>query len=193
MVRMLPADSTALSGDDRETLLRVARDSIRCGLHSGRPAEVQTDHFPDQLRQHCSTFVTLKVQNRLRGCRGVLTAIRPLVHDVAENAFAAAFRDRRFSCLTDDEFDDTSIRISMLSPLMQMHVDSEAELLSRVRAGTDGLVLQYGSLRGTLLPSMWDRFSTAADFVQCLKVKTGLPDDFWSTSIRVYRYTTESF
>ena len=40
---------------------------------------------------------------------------------------------------------------------------------------------------------MWRGIPKAADFVRHLKAKAGLPMDHWSSDLRVFRYTTESF
>jgi len=61
--------------------------------------------------------VTLKCENRLRGCIGSLQAHRALVEDVKANALAAAFHDPRFVPLSVDEFSDTKIEVSVLSKL----------------------------------------------------------------------------
>ena len=51
----------------------------------------------------------------LRGCIGSLEAHRPLLEDVKANAYAAAFRDTRFSPLSLAELDYTEVEISLLS------------------------------------------------------------------------------
>ena len=59
--------------------------------------------------------VTLQIDGRLRGCIGHLDAVQPVVVDVAENAFAAAFRDPRFSPLTRDEWPRVAVHLSLLT------------------------------------------------------------------------------
>ena len=54
-------------------------------------------------------------------------------------------------------------------------------------------VVQDGRHRGTFLPSVWDSLPEPAAFLQHLKTKAGLPTDYWSDQIRIYRYETESF
>lgn len=177
----------------QQILLDLARQSIAHGLQTGRPLTVNLAQCPAELRQPRATFVTLEQAGLLRGCVGVLEPIRALAEDVAENAFAAAFRDRRFQPLSPDELSELELHISVLSPNTEIRFNSEAELIAKLRPGTDGLILEAGSKRGTFLPSVWDSLPNPQDFLQHLKQKAGLPADYWSTTLRVYRYTTEMF
>lgn len=81
---------------ERATLLGLARESIEYGLRSGRSLPVQLTDYSPALQARQASFVTLEKAGQLRGCIGSLEAYRPLVEDVAEHAYAAAFRDPRF-------------------------------------------------------------------------------------------------
>lgn len=140
-----------------------------------------------------ATFVTLEIGGALRGCIGVLEAIRPLVVDVARNAFAAAFEDPRFPRLTRAELPRLDIHISVLTPPEPMHFDSEADLLRQIRPGIDGLILEDRGRRGTFLPSVWEQLPKPDEFFEHLRHKAGLPGGYWSETLIVSRYTTESF
>jgi AMMECR1 domain-containing protein len=61
-----------------------------------------------------------------------------------------------------------------------------------MRPGVDGLLLQLGDSRGTLLPSVWETLPDPQTFLRHLKLKAGLREDFWSRDITVFRYTAES-
>jgi len=178
---------------ERRSLLQLAAASIAHGLAHGRPLPVNPAEYPPRLRAPGAAFVTLHLQGRLRGCIGSLEAYRPLVEDVAENAFAAAFRDPRFPPLSQAEFPLLDIEVSVLSPPEALPVRSEAELLERIRPGVDGLILEEGARRGTFLPAVWESLPDPRSFVTQLKLKAGLPPDYWSDTLRVYRYHTEAF
>ncbi|HEY4732706.1 MAG TPA: AMMECR1 domain-containing protein, partial [Gammaproteobacteria bacterium] len=47
--------------------------------------------------------------------------------------------------------------------------------------------------RGTFLPTVWSSLPDPSRFLAQLKQKAGLAPDYWSDTIRIYRYTTESF
>lgn len=191
----MPSTSNAATLDEgrRQVLLGTAAASIRNGLARGRPLSVVADDYDSVLAAVRATFVTLREEGRLRGCIGVLEAYRPLVVDVAENAFAAAFRDPRFTPLRTDEFVHLHLDISVLSPAEPMAFASEDELLRQIRPGSDGLILEEAGRRGTFLPSVWETLPERRQFLAHLKQKAGLPPDYWSGTLRISRYTTESF
>ena len=66
-------------------------------------------------------------------------------------------------------------------------------MLKSLRPGVDGLILQEQDIRGTFLPSVWESLPQPVDFLNHLKMKAGLPAGYWSETVRVWRYTTESF
>ncbi len=177
----------------RETLLEIARNSIQHGLEHGCALPVRVIDFSAELQAKRASFVTLHRHGELRGCIGHLEAVMPLVEDVAENAFSAAFRDPRFPPLSTQEWDGLEIHISVLTPAVPMTFCSESELISQIRPGIDGLILEDGLYRGTFLPSVWESLAEPADFLRHLKRKAGLSPNHWSDRIKVYRYETESF
>lgn len=183
----------SLNNAQKDQLLQLARKSIESGLETGRPLPINLQTYPAELTVKRACFVTLERLGQLRGCIGMLEAIRPLVEDIAENAFAAAFRDPRFPALTEDELTDLDLHISILSPSEPMHFDSEQDLLKQLNPGVDGLILQEGYHRGTFLPSVWEQLPDATEFLRHLKQKAGLPADYWSDSLKIYRYNTEMF
>lgn len=190
---MNTSTSNTLTLPDRENLLDTARLSIRHGLDRGGPLPVRADDFDTPLRAERACFVTLYLNGVLRGCIGHLEATQPLVEDVADNAFSAAFRDPRFPPLTEQEFDALEIHISVLSPAEPLPCESESELLQKLRPHRDGLILTEGAHRGTFLPSVWEQLTEPKEFLRHLKRKAGLPDDYWSPELEVLRYETESF
>lgn len=176
----------------QQQLLALARDSIGWGLRHGQPLPIEPGNYDEKLRQPGAAFVTLQRNGQLRGCIGSLEAYRPLVQDVSENAFAAAFRDPRFNPLQARELEGLSLSISVLTPAQPMQFESEQDLLRQIRPGIDGLILQQGVHRGTFLPSVWEQLPDPQQFLRHLKQKAGLPADYWSDDIQVSRYQTES-
>jgi len=165
-------------------LLTIARSAIAERLGLAKLDEAS--HAA--LQQRSATFVTLKRSGELRGCIGSLQAVRPLGMDVRDNAIAAAFRDPRFKPLVAAEFEDTSVEVSLLSAGQRMQVANEEELVARLRPGIDGLILEYGRHRATFLPQVWEKLFDPREFLDALKLKAGLPADFWSASVNVSRY-----
>jgi len=182
-----------LSAKERASLLALARRSIEHGLETGKSLQVASGDFPPALQDERACFVTLNRAGALRGCIGHLEAIQPLVSDVVENAYAAAFRDPRFPPLGSNELRDLELHISVLAPAVPIKFASEEELVRQLRPGLDGLILEERSRRGTFLPSVWDALGEPQAFLDHLKIKAGLPANYWSDRIKIYRYETESF
>jgi len=178
--------------EDRKALLGVARASIRHGLERGGPLPVDPARYSPRLREPGACFVTLRRSGALRGCVGSIEATRSLVEDVARNAFASAFRDSRFPTLSEEEEADLDLHLSILTPPEPLPCGSEAELLSKLQPGIDGLILQDGSHRATFLPAVWESLAEPKKFLVALKRKAGLREDHWSDGIRFHRYRTET-
>jgi AmmeMemoRadiSam system protein A len=177
---MAATDAIDLGG----TLLQFARDAIaeRFGL-AGRS---ETSHAA--LGEPGATFVTLMQRGELRGCIGSLEALRPLGQDVRANAVAAAFADPRFVPLTLEEFDITSVEVSLLTPPSPMSFRDEEDFLAQLRPEVDGIVFQYGRHRSTFLPQVWESLPEPQHFMRQLKRKAGLPPDFWHETVSISRY-----
>lgn len=181
---------TKPSTDDRSNVLtQLARASIARAL--GEPVEAPPR--PDWLLAPGAAFVTLTRAGELRGCIGSLEARRSLAEDVEENARLAAFSDPRFPPLSREEFADTRIEVSVLSPAEPIAFRDEADALNKLRPGVDGVILEFGRHRATFLPQVWRQLPNPRDFLAQLKRKAGLPADFWDPDIRLYRYTVEKY
>lgn len=182
---------------ERKVLLTVAGSSISYSLNHtpGKHYEdtINLQEYSDLLIPKRATFVTLEIDNNLRGCIGTLEAIRPLVMDVAHNAREAAFHDPRFAPLSQNEFEQLNIHLSILGQPEPMQFENEGDLLNQLRPGIDGLILNEGMRRATFLPTVWETLADPISFLQHLKQKAGLPPNYWSSSIKILRYTTESF
>jgi len=186
---MPSTDSAPLPPSSIHELLDVARRSLEHGIRTGSPLPVDPEEFPPELRPLRSCFVTLRIAGTLRGCIGSLEANEPLVLAVAQNAFKAGFRDPRFAAVVETELPLLDIEISVLTPPVAVHVDSEAELLAVLQPGVDGLVLRDGPHTATFLPAVWNELAKPAQFLRQLKRKAGLPVDHWSDALEIWRYT----
>lgn len=182
-----------LAATDRILLLEIAEKSLRHGLAEGIPLPVEPNDYTAGLQVYRATFVTLESNGRLRGCIGTLAAIRPLIGDVAHNAFAAGFHDPRFLPLSEPELEGLALHISVLSKPEPLEADSEETLLAQLRPGIDGLILTDLNRRSTFLPTVWESLPDPQKFLGQLKMKAGLPPNYWSATLRFQRYTTEIF
>jgi AmmeMemoRadiSam system protein A len=164
--------SDTLPGQVRDYLLTLARESIRSKLDGGQYPR----NPPEDAVLHAATgaFVTLKNLGALRGCIGRMESDSPLWETVARMARAAAFEDPRFPPVTEDEIDDLSLEISVLTPFEPL------EDPARLEVGTHGLLVEKGVYRGVLLPQVATEHGWGAEeFLANVCLKASLPTDAW--------------
>ncbi|MCY1422799.1 AmmeMemoRadiSam system protein A [compost metagenome] len=172
-------DSQALG----RALLSQARDSIDEFL--GLPCRGEPAEHP-LLDEPGACFVTLRIGGLLRGCVGQLQPKGPLREAVRANARAAASEDPRFPPLSFMEWEDTTLDVSVLSPV-QFHACPDLDsALALIEVGVDGVVLEGGGCRSTFLPQVWRQLPNPRDFLLQLLRKAGL--DAWPADMRLGRY-----
>ena len=175
--------------DRGAVLVAIARESI--GERLGVAHAIERGE--SWLAQPAATFVTLRLEEALRGCIGSLDPRRGLGEDVAANACAAAFSDPRFEPLTAVEYASVCIEVSVLSPRTLLEVASEAEAAGALRPGVDGVYLEYRGAAATFLPQVWEDLPDPVEFLVALRHKARLPARFWDPAIRLTRYTVEKY
>ena len=185
-----PAPAADLTDQEKKTLLALARKTIRYGLdHQKVPQPADLDvTFTDALKTPRAAFVTLKKHGHLRGCIGDIFPQRPLYKSVIGNAIYAAFADRRFQPLQEDEFDEIEIEISALT------VPETVTSAQEIRIGTDGMVLRKDGRSAVFLPQVapeqgWDLETTLTQLSQ----KAGLDADAWQQGASFEVFQAEVF
>ncbi|HKO57630.1 MAG TPA: AmmeMemoRadiSam system protein A [Thermoanaerobaculia bacterium] len=173
--------------EQRQTLLRIARESI-AGFFEGRRPSLAAADFDEPLCRPAGAFVTLTNRGELRGCIGSIHPVAPLFQAVSQSAVSAAFRDPRFHPLRADELPLIHLEISVMGPI-------EPTAPDEVEVGIHGLIISRGRQAGLLLPQVpteygWDRET----FLQHTCMKAGLPRDAWrSPDVRLERFAAEVF
>lgn len=187
----MPVSScTELSGAARDTLLTLLWKVLDKALNGGgfqlpdKPSE-------DELLTPAACFVTLLHNGKLRGCIGSLEASEPLWINACESTYSSGFKDRRFPTLTQEDRAGLSLEVSVLSPFIPMNNKGELALISALKPGVDGLLLEDKTHRAVFLPSVWHTLSTPERFVSELKRKGRWPSTYWSEDIVIHRFTTE--
>jgi AmmeMemoRadiSam system protein B/AmmeMemoRadiSam system protein A len=171
-----------------EKLLRLAASSIENGIINGEPAPVDLLDWPAVCREHGASFITLKRSGNLRGCIGTPIAHQPLATDVSQNAYKAAFKDRRFRPLDRGEVSDIALSVSLLTRPEPLAFEDEEDLLRKIVPGEDGLILSDGPKRGLFLPMVWESLPDPRAFLTNLKRKAGLPENHWSLNVKIERF-----
>ena len=176
-----------LSKEEKETLLKLAREAIVFCVHSGGKVPSREVASASLLRQQ-GCFVTIKQHGALRGCIGNFMSEKPLYRLVQEMAVSAAIHDPRFYPMKEEDLESFDLEISVLSPLVKIESPEE------VQVGVHGLYLEKNFSRGVLLPQVaveqgWDRET----FLGKTALKAGLKEDDWKEGADIYVFSAQIF
>lgn len=159
-------------------IVELAKKSIEEFVRSGTKISPPKE-LPPELTARAGVFVSIKTQGNLRGCIGTF---RPCTGSVAEeviqNAIAAATQDPRFTAVTEDELDDISYSVDVLS---------SPEKIASIRdldPKKYGVIVAQGMKRGLLLPDL-EGVDTAEEQLRIAKTKAGI----WSDDqLEIFRF-----
>ena len=171
-----------------EYVLGVCKKSIKAHLNKEK---LVFDKIPPLFEGDGACFVTLEINNNLRGCIGSIIAHRRLIDDLINNAQNSAFSDPRFTPLEKDEFEKVSIDVSLLSAPEKMDFKDEADLIEQIKPNIDGIIIKDGNYQAVYLPSVWEQLPDKVLFLDSLKIKAGMTPKYFSDTFEAYRFTTE--
>lgn len=183
-------DENTFTELEKKQLLSLARQAIEHCVKNLPEYRPENESYSPSFSINAACFITLKKFGVLRGCIGNLSATRALIEDLCHNARAAALQDPRFPPVSQNELLDLEISISILTTPKPIFFYSEADLLSQLIPGKDGLVLSEYGKQSTFLPVVWESLPKPVDFLQQLKIKAGLSADYWSNDIKISKYHT---
>ena len=167
-------------------LLDLARRAIAEAF--GGPPVVCPVH-DGWLDEPTALFVSLHRGGELRGCIGSLEARRPLFEEVVAKARAAAFHDSRMVPVQASELAELEIELTLLGPLEPIAAGSEELLLSQLRPGVDGLLLESQEGKAVFIPSVWRQLPEPRAFLEALLRKAHLRR--WPTDLRAYHFPAD--
>ena len=177
-----------LNTEEKKTLLKIARKSLEEYIRNEQIPEFDEEQMSETLKKTTGAFVTLQKEGELRGCIGRFDADKPLYKIVGQMAIASGTQDARFSPINEDELDDITIEISVLTPMEKIASIEEIEL------GNHGIYIQKGGMSGTLLPQVAEKFDwSKEEFLgHCARDKAGIGWDGWKDA-NVYKYSAIVF
>jgi AmmeMemoRadiSam system protein B/AmmeMemoRadiSam system protein A len=184
-------ESNKLNETQQKLLLDIAYSSIEHGLINHEPLIPELNEYPQVFTEPRGLFVTLTLDDVLRGCIGNIEAVYPLAIASAKNGYNAAFCDPRFSKLSKTEFNDIDLSISVLTPKKEIYFDTESDLLAQLRPAIDGLIISRGNHTATFLPAVWEKIPSTDVFLTQLKLKAGMKSD--DIPERAWIYQSDSY
>ncbi|MDD4203196.1 MAG: AmmeMemoRadiSam system protein B [Candidatus Omnitrophica bacterium] len=181
-------EKNMLNENQRKELLKIARDTIKYHLDTGKKLEVKQED--PVLVKDLGAFVTLHENGQLRGCIGSIYPRGPLYLTIRDMSIESAFDDPRFMPLSKKDFEKIDIEISVLSPIEKI-IDP-----SIIEVGKHGVIVDNGYRKGVYLPQVatetgWNR----EQFMNSLcGQKAGMKADAWKKGeCDMYIFTAEVF
>lgn len=183
-----------LTDGERQLLLHLAREAMEHAVKGKRLPLLDMNSLTPCLRENGASFVTLTINDELRGCIGALEAHQPLAQDVREHAIAAALEDPRFPPVDENELNRIRLEVSRLTVPRLLEYSSSEDLLVKLNPHVDGVILKDGRHRATFLPQVWEKISKPENFLDQLCIKMGARPSLWQDAkLEVYIYQVEEF
>lgn len=154
---------------DQLALLAFARRSLYAYLEHRQLPVFEPAEYP-ALEIRAGVFVSVYVNDELRGCVGHIERDLPLYQVVQQMTIAAATRDLRFVPVQAGDLHRALLELSVLSAftLIPNHTS--------IKIGVHGVMVQAGSRQGLLLPQVAiSRNWTPEKFLEECCIKANLP------------------
>jgi uncharacterized protein (TIGR00296 family) len=177
-----------VSDQDGEILVQTARKIVTEFVTNGRKLELDKE-LRSRLSFESGLFVTLDLQDELRGCIG-FPMPKKLDEALPDAAIAAATQDPRFPPVKSAELDKITFEVTVLTPPVELKVDDPLQLPSRIKVGKDGLIVKQGYHAGLLLPQVPVEYGwNQEEFLDFTCQKAGLPSNCWKdTQTKIFSF-----
>jgi len=172
--------------------VKIARQAIESTFDNKDPFS-ELPSMPVIFSEKRGAFVTLAMDDDLRGCVGYPYPALPLKDVLVKSAVAAAFEDPRFFPLERKDFSKISVEVRTLT--LPESLGSEFTSYSdQIQIGTHGLIVEYGEHRSALLPqAAVENEWSPIDFLCHACKSAGLTPLMWKYGAKVYRFERQVF
>ncbi|HWQ07310.1 MAG TPA: AmmeMemoRadiSam system protein A [Feifaniaceae bacterium] len=156
--------------ENEDPYTRLARKTVEAFVKTGKTPPLPDD-LPEEMKQErAGVFVSLKIQSKLRGCIGTISAVTGSVaEEIQKNAVSACSQDPRFDPVTADELERIHYSVDVLGPAER--VDG----VSQLDAKRYGVIVTSGYHKGLLLPNL-EGVYTVEEQLKIAKQKAGIPE-----------------
>jgi AmmeMemoRadiSam system protein A len=141
--------------------------------------------LPPDMQKRAGVFVSLKKHGELRGCIGTFIPCEENIYkEIVRNAIAAATEDPRFYPVQEDELNDITYSVDVLSG------PEKVSDISELDPKRYGIIVVKGYRKGLLLPDL-EGVNTVEEQLMITKMKAGIdPSD---KDIEIFKFTVERF
>ncbi|NOY64304.1 MAG: AmmeMemoRadiSam system protein A [Nitrospirae bacterium] len=165
-------------------LVELARRAVEAYIREKRII-TPPENLTEEMKARAGVFVSLKKGGQLRGCIGTfLPTTNNVAEEVIKNAISAATQDPRFFPVQEEELDEITYSVDVLSE------PEKVEDISQLDAKKYGVIVTKGSLKGLLLPDL-EGVDTVEEQLRIAKLKAGIdPDD---EDCEIYRFSVKRY
>ena len=182
-----------LNLEEGKKAVRFARKIVESSAKNENNVEF---NLPEAFNEKHGAFVTIhKHPNyQLRGCIGIPLPSMSLKKAISE-AGSSATQDPRFKPLSEDELDEITIEVTVLTKPKEIKVSNPKEYPSEIKIGRDGLIVHKGINKGLLLPQVpvehdWEK----DEFLSHTCIKAGLSPDAWfKKDVKISKFSGQIF
>jgi|ECHnycMinimDraft_1075156.scaffolds.fasta_scaffold00049_14 AmmeMemoRadiSam system protein A len=173
-----------------ELAVKLARESI---LSSFKGGKVELSKYEiGKLVEPGAAFVTVLSNRELRGCIGFIKPMEKLSIAISLASRGAAFEDPRFPPLTEEEFNNATIEVTILYGFREVRRE---KVLEELKIGKHGLIINKGIFSGVLLPQVaveycWDKETFLGE--TCIKASLS-PDCWLDNKVKITIFSGQLF
>lgn len=160
--------------------VKLAKSAVEEYVRHGKVLSLPKE-LPPEMQKRAAVFVSLKKSGQLRGCIGTVEPReKNICLEIINNAIAACSRDKRFNPVSEDELDEISYSVDVLSEPERISSISELDPKKY------GVIVIKGFKKGLLLPDL-EGVDSVDEQLRIAKMKAGIdPDD---TDVEILRFT----
>lgn len=171
-----------ISPSEKEEILQLARNSIARFLGKDIKEKKHKKDDDNILDQKAGAFISIYIDNELRGCIGGFAGEKTL-REMIKRFAVSATNDQRFDPVEPSDLDRMTLEVSVLTPLKKIKSIDEFEL------GKHGIYIKSGLSSGTFLPQVAEKtgWSKEEFLGRCSKNKAGIGWNGWKNA-ELYTY-----
>ena len=174
-------------------LLKIARESITEVFEAQNTIDKEQliKEYP-VLNEPLAAFISIYINNELRGQSGYIEAESSLLDEIVHHAKAAAFQDQSQEPLKVSEYLQAKLELSLLTPKVQLNYTNLDELRSQITPYEDGLFISFKEKRAFLLPQVWSQYPSFEAFFSHLLLEADINEQELSSYPEIFIFQTET-
>jgi len=167
---------------------KIAYDAILLYLKTGKKLFKKEEEIPPALKLNLACYVSIYSGNSLKSCLGDPEPRHPqLYNEIIENAVQAAFENPDSEPLKEEELNNISITVDVLSE------PKPVKDLSLIKPRKHGILVKDEKGNQSVLLPKSNGIDTADKQINALRESGGIDPDTPLDALKVYNFTTTKY